>query len=92
VRYTRHIVAATVTVVTVGSLGSAILPGSDSSGLADGVYAHQYADSHAQEVSQARMRALGLADAINADHLRSAELHGADAAADDAVDALLGRP
>ena len=91
-RYTRHLVAATLTVVTVSSVTSAILPGSDSSRPSDGTYARQYANNHAQELSESRLRANVLGDAINADHLRSAEFRAADDAAGAAAGALLRRP
>jgi hypothetical protein len=92
VRCTRHLVAATLTVVTVSSVTSAILPGSDSSRPSDGTYARQHANNHAQELSESRLRANLLGDAINADHLRSAESRAADAATGAAADALLRRP
>jgi hypothetical protein len=92
VRYTRHLAAAAVTAITIGSLSSAVLPRSDAGSPDTGPFAQQFADGHAQELSQARLRAQGLADAINADHLRSAELRGADEAAGALVDSLLRRP
>gem|GEM_PF-6386074 len=81
---------AGLTVVTVGTVGHSILPSSsgDQGARLDG----QYSAARRAELQSARMRANELGYAINADGLRSAEVRGAEEAADGIVGSLLRRP
>jgi hypothetical protein len=86
----RSLAVAGLTVVTVGSVGHAILP--SSSGNQEGRLEGQYSRARGAELKSARMRADELGYAINADGLRSAEVREAEAAADGLVGSLLRRP
>lgn len=86
----RSAVVAGLTVVTVGSVGHAILPSSsgDRGARLDG----RYSVARRAELRTARLRATELGYAIDADGLRSAEVRGAEKAAGGIVGSLLRRP
>jgi hypothetical protein len=86
----RSAVVAGLTVVTVSSVGHAILPSSsaDQGSRLDG----QYSVARRAELKSARLRANELGYAINADGLRSAEVREAEKVAGGVVGSLLRRP
>lgn len=86
----RSLVVAGLTVVTVGSVGHAILP--SSSGDPEGRLEGQYSNARGAERKSARMRADELGYAVNTDGLRSAEVREAEEAANGVVGSLLRRP